>query len=91
MAMGVEAETPYEQKMVSFNPGDFVLFYTDGITDALNPQGQDFGMENLESIVLAEREQPAEQMARALENELKSFIGGAPLFDDSTFVIVRRT
>jgi len=91
MAMGVEAETPYEQKTVSFNPGDFVVFYTDGITDALNPQGQDFGMENLESIVLAEREQSAEHMARALENELQTFIGSAPLFDDSTFVIVRRT
>jgi phosphoserine phosphatase RsbU/P len=91
MAMGVDAETPYEQKTASFNPGDFVLFYTDGITDALNPQGQDYGMENLESVVLAERGQPAEQMAQTLENELKSFIGGAPLFDDSTFVIVRRT
>ena len=71
MAMGVSAETPYEQKTLTFNPGDFVVFYTDGITDALNPQGQDFGMENLEGIVLAEREHPAEQMARALENELQ--------------------
>ena len=76
---------------MTFNPGDFVVFYTDGITDALNPQGQDFGMENLEGIVLAERENPAEQMRRALENELQNFIGEAPLFDDSTFVIVRRT
>jgi serine phosphatase RsbU (regulator of sigma subunit) len=91
MAMGVAAETPYEQKKLSFNPGDFVVFYTDGITDALNPQGQDFGMENLEGIVLAEREHSAEQMARALESELQAFIGPAPLFDDSTFVIVRRT
>jgi sigma-B regulation protein RsbU (phosphoserine phosphatase) len=91
MAMGVDADTPYEQKTMTFNPGDFVVFYTDGITDALNPQGQDFGMENLEGIVLAERENPAELMRRALENELQTFIGEAPLFDDSTFVIVRRT
>ena len=91
MAMGVEAETPYEQKTVAFNPGDFVVFYTDGITDALNPQGKDFGLENLEGIVLAEREKSAEQIAGALENELKQFINGAALFDDSTFVIVRKT
>lgn len=91
MAMGVEPETPYEQRTVQFNPGDFAMFYTDGITDALNPQGQDFGVENLEGIVLAEREKSAKQMAQALENELQTFIGGAPLFDDSTFVIVRRT
>jgi phosphoserine phosphatase RsbU/P len=91
MAMGVEADTPYEQKTLTLNPGDFVVFYTDGITDALNPQGQDFGMKNLEGVVLAEREHPADQMARVLENELQSFIGQAPLFDDSTFVIVRRT
>ena len=91
MAMGVDADTPYEQRTLSFNPGDFVVFYTDGITDALNPQGQDFGMQNLEGTVLSEREKPAEQMAQALENELETFIGEAPLFDDSTFVIVRRT
>ncbi len=91
MAMGVEAETPYEQKTIAFNPGDFVVFYTDGMTDALNPQGKDFGLENLEGIVLAEREKSAEQIAGALENELKQFINGAALFDDSTFVIVRRT
>jgi sigma-B regulation protein RsbU (phosphoserine phosphatase) len=90
MAMGVEADTPYEQKTLTFNTGDFVVFYTDGITDALNPQGQDFGLENLEGIVLAEREMPAERMAQTLEGELQAFIGDAPLFDDSTFVIVRR-
>jgi serine phosphatase RsbU (regulator of sigma subunit) len=91
MAMGVEPDTPYEQKTLALNPGDFMLVYTDGITDALNQQGQDFGMENLEGSVLAEREHPAEQMAQALENELQTFIGPAPLFDDSTFVIVRRS
>ena len=91
MALGVDADTPYEQKTLTLNRGDFVVLYTDGITDALNPKGQDFGMENLEGIVLAEREKSAEEMARTLENELQTFIAGAPLFDDSTFVIVRRT
>jgi phosphoserine phosphatase RsbU/P len=91
MAMGVDPDTPYKQRTLSFNPGDFVVLYTDGITDALNLQEQDFGMEKLEGAVLSEREKPALQIAQALESALEIFIGDAPLFDDSTFVIVRRT
>jgi len=90
MALGVLADTPFEQKTISFGAGDFVVFYTDGITDALNPHGQEFGMENLEGTILSAREQSADQIAKTLESELQSFIGDAPLFDDSTFVIVRK-
>jgi len=52
MALGVDPDTPYEQKVVHLEPGDFVVLYTDGVTDAENPAGKPFGMERLARKVL---------------------------------------
>ena len=40
MALGVESETPYEERSLTLNPGDFLVLYTDGVTDALNLEGR---------------------------------------------------
>jgi sigma-B regulation protein RsbU (phosphoserine phosphatase) len=91
MAMGVDAVTPYEERSLTLNPGDFLVLYTDGVTDALDLHGQSFEMERLESVVLAHREETAQQIGDALESAIRSFTGGAPVFDDITLLIVRRS
>jgi sigma-B regulation protein RsbU (phosphoserine phosphatase) len=91
MALGVESETPYKQRSLALKPGDFLVMYTDGVTDALDAQGQSFGMERLESLVLAHREETAGEMSQALESAIRNFTGGAPGFDDITLLIVRRS
>lgn len=90
MALGVLDDNRYEEKRVRLSPGDFMVFYTDGVTDALNSQGVDFGLGRLESVILDHREKNAEEIASALENSLLAFTGGEALFDDVTFVIARR-
>jgi sigma-B regulation protein RsbU (phosphoserine phosphatase) len=91
MALGVDEQARYEQRSLALNPGDFLVLYTDGVTDALNPDGQSFDMERLESVVLAHREESAQQIGAALESAIQSFTGGAPGFDDITLLIVRRS
>ncbi|OGO36320.1 MAG: hypothetical protein A2W35_03145 [Chloroflexi bacterium RBG_16_57_11] len=91
MALGVEIDTPYEYRSLALNPGDFLVLYTDGITDALNPEGDSFGMHHLENLVLAHREETAQQIGIALESAIQDFTGGAPGFDDITLMIVRRS
>jgi sigma-B regulation protein RsbU (phosphoserine phosphatase) len=91
MALGVEAETSYEQRVLAFDPGDFLVMYTDGITDSVDPQGQSFGMDRLENLVLAHRDESAQQIRAALEMAIQDFTGGAPGFDDITLLIVRRS
>jgi sigma-B regulation protein RsbU (phosphoserine phosphatase) len=91
MALGVQAEAPYEERSLTLNPGDFLVMYTDGVTDALNPQGRSFEMDRLESEVLAHREQTAQQIGDALESAIRQFTGEAPVFDDITLLIVRRS
>jgi sigma-B regulation protein RsbU (phosphoserine phosphatase) len=91
MALGVEAETPYAERSLTLNPGDFLVLYTDGVTDAMDHQGHSFDMDRLESTVLAHREDSAEQIGEALESAIQDFTGGAPVFDDITLLIVRRS
>jgi sigma-B regulation protein RsbU (phosphoserine phosphatase) len=90
MALGVEEDSPYEARRLTLKPGDFLVLYTDGVTDALNSDGRSFDMENLESVVLANREKSAAEMATLLERAILGFIGQEPLFDDITVLIARR-
>jgi sigma-B regulation protein RsbU (phosphoserine phosphatase) len=90
MALGILPEAHYEQRTLALSSGDFVLLYTDGVTDALNAQGEDFGLQRLRSVVAAHRAEPATQLLAALEQALADFTGAAAPFDDLTLLIARR-
>jgi sigma-B regulation protein RsbU (phosphoserine phosphatase) len=90
MALGVLAEAPYEQRTHSLASGDFVLLYTDGVTDARNAAGEDFGVKRLQAVVAQNRTAPAAGLLSALERALDEFTGAAAPFDDLTLVIARR-
>lgn len=90
MAMGVDEAAAYDKRTLSFKPGDFLVMYTDGVIDALNPEGKSFGMEALERLTLENRDRSAEEMVAAIENEIRTFTGEAPLFDDITLMVMRR-
>jgi sigma-B regulation protein RsbU (phosphoserine phosphatase) len=71
---------------VSLAPGDILLLYTDGITEARNRQAEQFGSERLAALV---RENPglsARELVQALRQQLHSFADGQPLSDDTTVV-----
>jgi sigma-B regulation protein RsbU (phosphoserine phosphatase) len=90
MALGVLGEAPYEQRALSLASGDFVLLYTDGVTDALNASGQDFGLRRLKSVVARHHDQPAASVLAALEQAVTEFAGSAAQFDDNTLLFARR-
>jgi sigma-B regulation protein RsbU (phosphoserine phosphatase) len=91
MALGVDPEASYEERVLDLNPGDFLALYTDGVTDALNTQGQSFELDHLEQVVLENRDRSAVEISAALERAIQEFIGEAPLFDDITLLVARRT
>jgi phosphoserine phosphatase RsbU/P len=90
MVLGIEPETPYIQKSLLLRPGDFLLFYTDGLIDAINAQNKEFGMDQLEKITFENRTGSAEEIASFLEYALFDHLGGAMPFDDVTLLIVKR-
>jgi serine phosphatase RsbU (regulator of sigma subunit) len=73
------------------SPGDVVVLYSDGLTEARNPEGEDYGEERLASIVrTVARTSTALQIREAILGDIESFVNGASPHDDMTLVVVRK-
>jgi phosphoserine phosphatase RsbU/P len=91
MAMGVDGETPYSQEVIQFNPGDFILFYTDGISEATNAQMQEFGEMRIQNILFENHMHSANQIGSALKKAVRKFCGYNVPADDCTVIVIKRT
>ncbi|MGH2593109.1 MAG: PP2C family protein-serine/threonine phosphatase [Anaerolineae bacterium] len=90
MALGLFETAEFEQRTVRLNAGDFVVLYTDGVTEALDAQGQEFGEERLRRVILDSRRASAQDIITALQRATGQFAGATAPFDDSTLVIAKR-
>jgi sigma-B regulation protein RsbU (phosphoserine phosphatase) len=90
MALGVMADSSFEQNTVPLHSGDFVLLYTDGVIDATDAQQREFGEERLRRVVFEQRHTPVEEIVTALEQAVKEFVGASAPFDDMTIVGLKR-
>jgi sigma-B regulation protein RsbU (phosphoserine phosphatase) len=75
----------------TLEPGDLLVLYSDGITEAADPGGEEYGLGRLRRVCVAHREEPLEDLARIIENDLARFADGEPFADDRTLVMVRRS
>jgi sigma-B regulation protein RsbU (phosphoserine phosphatase) len=89
LPLGIEVDASYEQHTLRLVPGDFVLFYTDGVTDAMNAAGQDFGIGRLQRVVMEQCSSSAADILEALERALDSFTASTAPFDDVAIMVVR--
>jgi sigma-B regulation protein RsbU (phosphoserine phosphatase) len=92
-AMGWFDNMPLNQCPIELEPGDVLVYYTDGLTEAENEQGQAFGENRLARTV---REAAADNLSAVsilnrIDSAVDTFTGNAPLFDDLTMVVVRYT
>lgn len=69
-------------------PGDRLVLYTDGLTDALAPDGQPFGLERLEALLRAHASLPPEELCPATFTDLAAYQGTAEQYDDMTLLVV---
>jgi serine phosphatase RsbU (regulator of sigma subunit) len=70
--------------------GDTLVTYTDGITEAANPEKEEYGTERLEALCRECRGLDLDALTAALEEDLQAFVAGEPFADDRTLVILRR-
>lgn len=90
MPVGLLPGAKYSPAEASLGELDQLVLYTDGITEAENPEGDEFGEGRLEALCVAHHlEEPAE-LARRIEEELASFVHGVPFPDDRTVMILQR-
>jgi sigma-B regulation protein RsbU (phosphoserine phosphatase) len=90
MVLGLFEAVDFEQRTVQLDPADFILLYTDGVSEAMDAHNREFGKERLRRILLDNRRASAEDVAEAIEQALTAFTGEAAPSDDITFVIGRR-
>jgi hypothetical protein len=90
-AIGLVERASFTEAQVVMDPGDTLLFYTDGVVEARSPEGKDFGDESLARFAVEHRTTPAGGFVRGLRQNLQAFTGGLPPSDDTTIVVLRRT
>ena len=90
MALGVVEDETWEQDAVQLAPGDVLLLYTDGITEAQDRQEAFFGEKRLLEVAQASLGCSAQDIQDALIVEVREFVGDAPQFDDVTLMVVVR-
>ena len=90
MPLGLMPEAVYSSSETFLEVGESLVLYTDGITEAANPEQEEFGRERLVEVCGAHRTESPKELARSIEKVVDSFVDGVPYHDDRTLVIVRR-
>ncbi|MEW6368078.1 MAG: SpoIIE family protein phosphatase [Acidobacteriota bacterium] len=88
--LAVLPEWDYASAEIGLAPGELLVLYTDGVTEALSAEGEEYGQGRLLNAAVAHRSDPLDAMVGALEADLEAFAQGVPFADDRTMVIVRR-
>jgi sigma-B regulation protein RsbU (phosphoserine phosphatase) len=90
IALGILENIQSEEHTAFLGPGDLLVLYTDGVTDASDAGGERFGVERLRQVLSTHRHQSAEELANTVWDAVSTFVGSAAQFDDFTLVIARR-
>jgi sigma-B regulation protein RsbU (phosphoserine phosphatase) len=88
--LGAFENIELEERRVDIAPGDVIVFYTDGVTEAIDPDEREFGLERLRRVIASHADASASQILEAVVNAVDAFAGDAPPFDDLTMVVVKR-
>jgi len=90
LPLGILATASYRETISRLEPGDLLLIYTDGLTEAENPDEEEFGVERVEQAVTRLGDLSAEAACRDLLKVVDEFACGKPLQDDATLLVVER-
>ena len=87
--IGTFLNGPYEQETIQLQSGDTLVVYTDGVTEAMNPAGVEFGEDRLRSILLESVRLPAQESTKKVIARVLEWQGQAPQHDDITLIVVK--
>ena len=90
LPLGVDSRASYHHKRIALEPGDLLLFYSDGLTTALNDRGQMLGCEPLDDALRENATAGAEAVKSTVLAKLDGFLDGKAAEDDVTLLVVER-
>jgi len=90
LVLGFLERAEYKEEVVRLDPGDILVMYSDGVTDAEDDQGRPFGEQRLCDVVRAHSAEPADRAVESILEAVRVHAGGHGQLDDVTVVVVRR-
>jgi len=91
VALGVFPSATFDESTAQIESGDILAFYTDGITETINDEDEEFGEERLISLIQSLADESAETIAQAVKSAVIQFAKEQGTFDDETLIILKRT
>jgi len=87
--LGLLEDTEYDEVTIHAHPGDAFVFFSDGIIDAVNRDGEQFGRPRVEEVVARNHELGAEKLVDAVIDAVRKFSDGVDAYDDETVVVMK--
>lgn len=86
---GTIFETSLEEVTIKPETGDFLFFYTDGVTEAMNSQHEEFGIQRVKDLIRKNKTSPVKEIAKIIEKNISTFRNITPVNDDITFILLK--
>ena len=87
--LGTQANYDFKESTIDLQPGESLMFFTDGVNEAFSPSGEEFGPERLHKLIENNASLAPEEMCSRISDELDDF-QGEDQFDDITIMIIKR-
>jgi sigma-B regulation protein RsbU (phosphoserine phosphatase) len=91
MIVGLFPHASYEQEELQLTAGDSLAVFSDGVSEALNPKGDEYGEDRIRETLAPHWLEPSDAALQTLLNSVREFAQGAPQNDDVTALVVRYT
>ena len=91
MVLGPNPKTSYKRGFVYLHTNDLIAIYSDGITEARNPESDEFGVDRVQKIILENRYTSSESIVELIFSAVQNFTRSSIPSDDQTIVIIKRT
>jgi sigma-B regulation protein RsbU (phosphoserine phosphatase) len=89
LILGVLPGQQYERKIVHIEPGAVIAIFTDGLEEAMNPDGEIFGQERIIDTLVQSRELSSKEIVKTIQDKAVEFCSGRPLHDDLTMIVIK--
>lgn len=91
VVLGAMKGLKMDEKTIDLYPGDLLVLYTDGVTEAINQEEDQFGEKKLIEIIECNQNLPSEDLKNLIIDQVYDFASGTPQSDDITLMVLRRT
>jgi len=91
MPLGILEEATFREQAIHLNPREGMVLYTDGITEAFDAAGEQFGATRLDALLHQTEAASAQDLIACLDDAVRAFVGETPASDDVAYLVIRRS